>query len=206
MKLNCSPCNRCHMLTSQFYRNTRDIKRHRISHVRKTDCTETNNYIWKATILVAAFGSRFPRSASISKWATTWQNQQNECAPSKTQISLGIRPVWSESSLCAQWVAKDPSFLHADSEESDQTGRMPRLIGVFAGRTTILLVLSCRSSNEYRAESVDKSSSYMNVENLFPPDFVANSASSPRWPATVFCPITWGFITLLSEILIQSQH
>ena len=26
------------------------------------------------------------------------------------------------------WVAKDPSFLHADSEDSDQTGRMPRLI------------------------------------------------------------------------------
>ena len=31
--------------------------------------------------------------------------------PAKTQISLGIRPVWSESSLCAQWVAKDPSFF-----------------------------------------------------------------------------------------------
>ena len=30
----------------------------------------------------------------------------------------------TESSLCAQWVAKDPSFLHADSEDSDQTGRM----------------------------------------------------------------------------------
>ena len=55
--------------------------------------------------------------------------------PAKTHISLGIRPVWSESSLCAQWVAKDPSFLHADSEDSDQTGRMPRLIWVFAGRT-----------------------------------------------------------------------
>ena len=27
-----------------------------------------------------------------------------------------------QSSLCAQWVAKDPSFLHADSEDSDQTG------------------------------------------------------------------------------------
>ena len=27
--------------------------------------------------------------------------------PTKTQISLGIRPVWSESSLCAQWVAKE---------------------------------------------------------------------------------------------------
>ena len=55
--------------------------------------------------------------------------------PAKTQISLGICPVWSESSLCAQWVAKDPSFFHADSEDSDQTGWMPRLIWVFAGRT-----------------------------------------------------------------------
>ena len=55
--------------------------------------------------------------------------------PVKTQISLGIRPVWSESSQCAQWVAKDPSFLHADSKDSDQTGLMPRLIWVFAGRT-----------------------------------------------------------------------
>ena len=55
--------------------------------------------------------------------------------PAKTQISLVIRPVWSESSLCAQLVAKDQSFLHADSEDSDQTGRMPKLIWVFAGRT-----------------------------------------------------------------------
>ena len=35
--------------------------------------------------------------------------------PAKTQISLGIR---------APWVAKDPSFLHADSEDADQTGRI----------------------------------------------------------------------------------
>ena len=60
--------------------------------------------------------------------------------------SLGIHPVWSESSLCAHWVAKDPSFLHADSGDSDQTVLMPRLIWVFAGRTLILLVLSCRDS------------------------------------------------------------
>ena len=60
----------------------------------------------------------------------------------KTQIGLGIHPVWSESSLCAQWVAKDSSFLHTDSEDSDQPGR----IWVFAGRTLILLVLSCRGS------------------------------------------------------------
>ena len=56
--------------------------------------------------------------------------------PAKTQISLDILPVWSESSLCAQRVAKDPSFLHADSEDSDQTGQMPRLIWVFAGHTS----------------------------------------------------------------------
>ena len=55
--------------------------------------------------------------------------------PATTQISLGIRPVWSESSLCAQRVANDPSFLQADSQNADQTGWMPRLIWVFAGRT-----------------------------------------------------------------------
>ena len=66
--------------------------------------------------------------------------------PAKTQISLGIHPVWSESLLCAEWVVKDPSFLHADNKDSDQTGRMPRLIWVFAGCTVTLLVLSCCGS------------------------------------------------------------
>ena len=60
-------------------------------------------------------------------------------------IFMHVR-LWSESSLCAQLVAKDPSFLHADSEDSDQTGRMPRLIWVFAGRTFTLLVLTCSGS------------------------------------------------------------
>ena len=54
--------------------------------------------------------------------------------PAKTQISLGICPVWSELSLCAHCVAKDPSFLQADSEDSEETGQMPRLIWVFDGR------------------------------------------------------------------------
>ena len=56
------------------------------------------------------------------------------------------RRLKSESLLCIQWVAKDPSFLHVDSEFSDQTGRMPRLIWVFAGRTVTLLILSCCGS------------------------------------------------------------
>ena len=53
----------------------------------------------------------------------------------KTQISPGICPVWTESLLCAQLVAKGLRFLHVDSEDSDQTGWLPRLIWVFAGRT-----------------------------------------------------------------------
>ena len=47
------------------------------------------------------------------------------CAPSED----------SESSLCVQLVANDPRNLHADSEDSDQTGRTPKLIWVLAGCT-----------------------------------------------------------------------
>ena len=62
--------------------------------------------------------------------------------PAKTQISLGIPPVWSESSLSA-WRKLGSLATHwVHSEDSDKTGRMPRLIWVFTGRTVILLVLS----------------------------------------------------------------
>ena len=62
--------------------------------------------------------------------------------PAKTQISLGIRPVWSESSL-STWRKLVPLASYwAHNGDSDQTGRMPRLIWVFAGCTVILLVLS----------------------------------------------------------------
>ena len=56
--------------------------------------------------------------------------------PVKTQISLGIRPVWSESSLSA-WRKFGSLATHwAHSEDTDQTGRMPRLVWVFAGRSS----------------------------------------------------------------------
>ena len=55
--------------------------------------------------------------------------------PVKTQISLGIHPVWSESSLSA-WRNLGSLTTHkADSEDSDQNGRIPMLIWVFAGCT-----------------------------------------------------------------------
>ena len=78
-------------------------------------------------------GSHSLNASEMSRLMT--KNNKMNVRPAKTQFSLGIRPCWSESSLCAQWVAKDPNFLHADSEDSDQTRWMPRLIWVFAGRT-----------------------------------------------------------------------
>ena len=75
-----------------------------------------------------------------------WHDKTNNVAvrPAKTQISLGIRPVWSESLLSA-WRKLGSLATHkAHSEDSDQPGL--RLIWVFAGCTLILLVLSCRHS------------------------------------------------------------
>ena len=70
--------------------------------------------------------------------------------PAKTQISLRIRAVWSESSLSA-WKKKKKkknykkkkkknnlaslAIENAPSEDSDQTARMRRLIWIFVGRT-----------------------------------------------------------------------
>ena len=71
--------------------------------------------------------------------------------PERTRISLGICPVWSESSLSA-WRNFGPLATHwAHSRDSDQTGRMPRLIWVFAGRTLILFVLSRGGSYLYHS-------------------------------------------------------
>ena len=63
-------------------------------------------------------------------------NKTNNVAvcPAKTQISLGRKL----GSLATHW---------AHSEDSDQTGRMPRLIWVFAGRIATSLVLSWGGSN-----------------------------------------------------------
>ena len=63
--------------------------------------------------------------------------------PAKTQISLGIRPVWSESSLCAQWVAKDPdSFMHT-VKTLIRLGGFPGWSESSLGAQVILLILSC---------------------------------------------------------------
>ena len=72
-----------------------------------------------------------------NKWAASWQNQQNESAPSKNSDQPWHPPsLISLRCVLLKWVAKDLSFLFGDSEDSDRTGR-----------TAILLVLSCCGSN-----------------------------------------------------------
>ena len=67
--------------------------------------------------------------------------------PAKTQISLGIRQGWSEFLLSAWRKLASLTTHWAHREDSEQTGRMPKLIWVFAGHTVILLLLSWGGSN-----------------------------------------------------------
>ena len=55
--------------------------------------------------------------------------------PAKTQINLGICPVWSELSLSAWRNIRSSVTNWVHNEDSDQTGQMPMLIWVFAGLT-----------------------------------------------------------------------
>ena len=74
------------------------------------------------------------KSVTITEWYEPWHDKTNKMSvcPVKTRISLGIRPVWSECSLSA-WRKLGSLTTHwVHSEDSDQTGRMPRLIWVFA--------------------------------------------------------------------------
>ena len=91
------------------------------------------------------------------------ETNTNEPRHDKTN-KMSVRPVWSESLLCTHWVAKDPNFLHADSENSDQTGH-PRLIWVSPGRRLILLVLSWGGSNQYSHDGT-KENNCMNFPAL----------------------------------------
>ena len=82
----------------------------------------------------------------ILYWFQSWQsdelrhdkiNKVTVC-PAKTQFSLGICPVGSESSLSTRRKLGSLATHSAHREDSDQTGWIPRLIWVFAERTLIL--------------------------------------------------------------------
>ena len=82
-------------------------------------------------------------------WACAWQNQQIDlCA--QTQISLVIRPVWSESSLSA-WRINVSSYTKSAQRrlKSDWADTQPpSMIWVIVERIATLMVLSCCDSNK----------------------------------------------------------
>ena len=50
-------------------------------------------------------------------WAASWQNQHNDLCAQRTLRSAWACAQSDQSSQCAQWVAEDPMFPHADSED-----------------------------------------------------------------------------------------
>ena len=129
--------------------------------------------------------------------------------PAKT-----VRPVWSEYSLCTKWVAKGSRFLHADSEDSDQTGQIPRLIWVFAGHTghfvgfvmrwLIFVILYPRGSTLFRKYSRSKKSKRVN--NFTPFWLVPHEeAISIQINNSILFSYTWNLIVWLIYFLSQKK-
>ena len=80
-------------------------------------------------VVLAAWG----RNVDIVGVTTHYSLQMSQDTTKPTKwvcAQRRFRSAWAsaqsdQSSLCAQYVAKDPSFLHADSEDSNQTGGCP---------------------------------------------------------------------------------
>ena len=93
----------------------------RISRISPCMCNQSG---WFIVLIVFNVTHLSRNTTKPTKWRVR---------PAKTQISLGIRPVWSVSSLSA-WRKLGSLATHwAHSEDPDQTRRMHRLIWVFAG-------------------------------------------------------------------------
>ena len=86
-------------------------------------------------------------------------NEQNGMCAQRRQINLGIRLVCSESSLSTWGKLRSLAIIRAHSQASDQAERMPRPIGVFAGRKgyfvgfvmrrLVLLCLTCINNTDF---------------------------------------------------------
>ena len=74
------------------------------------------------------------------------QNRQNDVCAQQRLRSARASAQSDQSSLCAQWVAKDLRFHHADGEDSIRLGGCPGRSESSLDRQVILLVLSCCGS------------------------------------------------------------
>ena len=83
-----------------------------------------------------------------TKWVSAWQSQRNGMCPQQSYRSAwAIRPVLSESSLWTQWVAKDPSFLHADCEDWSGWADAQADLSLHWAHMSFCWFLSCTGSN-----------------------------------------------------------
>ena len=90
-------------------------------------------------------------------WFEPWHDKTNKMTvrPAKTQISLGVHPVWSESLLSAWRNIRTLATNWADSEDSDQTGWNPGRFAHFPVRPwvfspTFPFAPSCFSPGSFR--------------------------------------------------------
>ena len=66
------------------------------------------------------------QTSSIASHLSAWKvyEPQHDKTNKMTCAQLRLRSAWSESSLCAQMVAKDSSFLYEDTEDSEAQSDM----------------------------------------------------------------------------------
>ena len=101
-----------------------------------------------------------------------WHDKTNKMSvrPAKTQISLGIHPVWSESSL-SEWRKFGFLATHwAHSKVADQTGWLPRLISLRWAHTHFVgFVMSWLSYGYYSVIHVSPIMPYVNNKGTAQP-------------------------------------
>ena len=100
-------------------------------------------------------------SCLISK-LTKWH-----VCPVKTQISLGLHPVWPESSQSAWRKLGSLATQWVQSKDSDQTGLMPRLIWVFAGHTCHFVGFVMRRLISHYSMVKPHCSKFSTITNIF---------------------------------------
>ena len=108
--------------------------------------------------------------------------------PVKIRTSLCIRTIWLRSLLEDIWMAKDPRFLPADHEDSDQTARMhPRsLIGVFAGGIFSLVLTQKKKKKKKKKKTLK---TWRN-----------GSGSGQMFSTWVFCDLTYTEIVYINVL------
>ena len=119
-------------------------------------CTQVSVFLFhveRRSFLVLCLKCRVDVSLLILKLSQRMRTTKWAVFPAKTHIRLGIRLIWPASSLSVWRKLRSLATQWAHSEDSDQTGRMPRLIWVFAWCTFnfvgfIMRWLKCRGQSD----------------------------------------------------------